>query len=204
MHRMTLLCTIFLLSVALPLMAHPQQQESLGDLARQIRNQKDKDKDAKKASKVFTNDNLPEAKPGEAVSSPPGPVDSTPAKPDQTASKPATPPPAEETGSKKPETPDDKAHDRDYWQGKFKAARQDLARAKNLEQLAEDELNLLQLQQAREIDPTAKADLTAKVQAKQSEVDVNKATTQAAQKDLDDLEKDFKDSGAPDDWSQTN
>jgi len=204
MHRMTLLCTIFLLSVALPLMAHPQQQESLGDLARQIRNQKDKDKDAKKASKVFTNDNLPEAKPGEAVSSPPGPVDTTPAKPGQTDSKPATPPPAEETGGKKPESPDGKAHDRDYWQGKFKAARQDLARAKSQQQLSEDELNLLQIQQAREIDPTAKADLTAKVQAKQSEVDTNKAAVDAAQKALDDLQQDFKDSGAPDDWSKTD
>ena len=78
-----------------------------------------------------------------------------------------------------------------------------MAKAKEQQQLAEDELNLLQIQQAREMDPNAKADLTAKVQAKQSEVDVNKATTAAAQKALDDLEKDFKDSGAPDDWSQT-
>ena len=73
-----------------------------------------------------------------------------------------------------------------------------------MQQLSEDELNLLQIQQAREIDPAVKADLAAKVQAKQSEVDVNKATTEAAQKALDDLEKEFKDSGAPDDWSQTD
>jgi hypothetical protein len=203
MRRITLLFTVFLLSVALPLVARPQQQESLGDVARQIRNQKDKDKDAKKAVKVFTNDNLPAAKPGEAVSSPPATADN-PAKPDETTSKPATPPPAEGTGSKKPESPDDKLHDRDYWQGKFKAARQDLANAKSRQQLAEDELNLLQIQQVREIDPTTKADLTTKVQNKQSEVDVNKATTDAAQKNLDDLVKEFKDSGAPDDWSKTD
>jgi hypothetical protein len=54
------------------------------------------------------------------------------------------------------------------------------------------------------LDPNAKADLTAKVQDKQSEVDVNRATTEAAQKALDDLEKAFQDSGAPDDWSQTD
>jgi len=203
MRRITLLFTIIMLSVALPLIARPQQQESLGDVERQIRNQKDNDKDAKKATKVFTNDNLPEAKPGEAISSSPAPP-ASPSTPAESTSKPATAPPSEETGSKKPESPDDKVHDRDYWQGKFRAARQDLAKAKTLQQLAEDELNLLQLQQAREIDPTAKADLTAKVQAKQSEVDTNKATVNAAQKDLDDLEKDFKDSGAPDDWSQTD
>jgi hypothetical protein len=61
----------------------------------------------------------------------------------------------------------------------------------------------LQIQQVREIDPDLKAQLTAKVQDKQSEVDVNKATTEAAQKALDDVEKAFQDSGAPEDWNQT-
>jgi len=79
-----------------------------------------------------------------------------------------------------------------------------LAKAKELQQLSEDELNLLQIQQVREIDPVAKADLTAKVQAKQSEVGLNTAATDAAQNALDDLEKEFKASGAPDDWSQTD
>jgi hypothetical protein len=203
MRRITLLFAVLILIAALPVAAQPQQQESLGDVARQIRNQKDKDKDARKATKVFTNDNLPAPKPGEAISSSPA-TPANPAKPDETTSKPATPPPSEETGSKKPESGDDKLHDKDYWQGKFKAARQDLANAKSRQQLGEDELNLLQIQQAREIDPSAKADLTTKVQNKQSEVDVNKATTDAAQKTLDDLEQEFKDSGAPADWSQAN
>ena len=79
-----------------------------------------------------------------------------------------------------------------------------MAKAKELQQLSEDELNLLQIQQVRELDSMAKQDLTAKVQAKQSEVDVNKATTDAAQKALNHLDKEFKDSGAPDDWSQTD
>ena len=42
------------------------------------------------------------------------------------------------------------------------------------------------------------------MQAKQSEVDVNKDATDAAQERLDELEKEFKESGAPDDWSQTD
>jgi hypothetical protein len=200
MRRTTLLFTILLLSAVLPLAAQPPQQESLGDLARQLREQHDKD--AKKATKIFTNDNLPAPKPGEAISSSPAPPENPPT-PAPTTSKPATPPSSEETSSKPPESPEDKVKTRDYWQGKFKAARQDVAKAKEQQQLGEDELNLLQIQQVREIDPALKADLTAKVQAKQSEVDVNKATTDAAQKTLDDLEKLFKDSGAPEDWSQT-
>jgi ribosome-binding protein aMBF1 (putative translation factor) len=197
---MTLLFTILTLSVGLPLAVQPQQQESLGDVARQLRQQHDKD--AKKAAKVFTNDNLPEPKFGEAVSSSPGPPEN-PAAPAPTTSKPASAAPSEETGSKPPAPPEDKVKTRDYWQAKFKAARQDLAKAKELQQLSEDELNLLQIQQARELDTMAKEGLTAKVQAKQSEVDIIKATTDAAQKALDDLEKIFKDSGAPEDWSQT-
>jgi hypothetical protein len=79
-----------------------------------------------------------------------------------------------------------------------------LAKAKELQQLSEDELNLLQIQQVREIDPAVKANLTEQVQAKQSEVDVSKAATDAAQKALENLEKEFKASGAPDDWNQTD
>jgi type IV secretory pathway VirB10-like protein len=200
MQKIILLFTILALSAALPLIAQPQQQESLGDLARQLREQHDKD--AKRATKVFTNDNLPEPKPGETISSSPAPPESpsTPA----TTSQPATPPPSQETSGKPPESSGDKAKTKDYWQGKFKAARQDVAKAKEQQQLAEDELNLLQIQQAREIDPNTKADLTSKIQAKQSEIDTNKTATEAAQKALDDLEKDFKDSGAPDDWSHTD
>jgi len=72
-----------------------------------------------------------------------------------------------------------------------------------MQQLSEDELNLLEIQQTQEIDPGAKAEFADKIQAKQAEVDANKANIEAAQKALDDLEKEFKASGAPDDWSQT-
>ena len=202
MGRTMLPLTIFLLSVAVPLLARPQQQESLGDLARQLRAQKETE--TRKATKVYTNDNLPAPRPGEALNSlPPAPEDKpNPRQP--SLAKPAPAPSSEETGSKQSESPEDSAKTRDEWQEKFKAARQDLAKAKEQQQLSEDELNLLQIQQVREIDPAAKADLTAQVQAKQSEVDVNKGATDAAQKALDDLEKEFKASGAPDDWSQTD
>ena len=201
MSRNTLLLTLLLLSVALPVFAHPQQGESLGDVARQLREQKENN--PRKATKVFTNDNLPEPKPGEAISSLPLPPE-PPSSPSKSAVKPSGPPSTEETGDKPHESEEDKVKTRDYWQDRFKAARRDVAKAKELQQLSEDELNLLQIQQVRELDSMAKQDLTAKVQAKQSEVDVNKATTDAAQKALNHLDKEFKDSCAPDDWSQTD
>ncbi len=198
MHRKILLCAIAGLMGALPLAAQaqqppsgtqtqvqsPAQTPSLGDLAKQLRAQQEKN--GKKAVRVFTNDNLPAPNPNEAVNSP-APSDA--ASSDADASKPVA----------KPDM-----HTRDYWQGKFKSARQDLAQAKEQQQLSEDELNLLQIQQIRELDSNAKADLTAKVQAKQSQVDANKTATEAAQKTLDDLTKEFKESGAPDDWSVTD
>ena len=188
MRKTTLIFAILVFWTSLPLYAQTAQQESLGDLARQARAQQDKN--PKKATKVFTNDNLPAPKFGEAVSSSPAPPESKAGTTPDTENKPA-------------ETKSEGMHTQEYWQQKFKAARQDLARAKEAEQLSDDELNLLQIQQVRELDSNAKADLTARVQAKQSEVNVNKATTEAAQKTLDDLEKTFKDSGAPEDWSKT-
>jgi hypothetical protein len=204
MSRNILIVAILILSGAWSLSAQPQQEESLADLARQVREQRDKD--ANKAAKVFTNDNLPAAKAGEPVNSgPPAPSTTL-----ETASKSAAvaPPPSSQPTGSQSESPEDKSDDklktRDYWQEKFKSARRDLAKAKEAQELSDDELNLLQIQQVREIDPAIKADLTTKVQAKQSEVDVNKAATEAAQKDLDDLDKAFKESGAPDDWSKTD
>ena len=79
-----------------------------------------------------------------------------------------------------------------------------MARAKEHQQLTEDELYLLQIQQVRELNSMAKEDLNTRVQAKQSEVEVNKTATEAAQKALSELDDRFKDSGAPDDWSQTD
>jgi hypothetical protein len=63
---------------------------------------------------------------------------------------------------------------------------------------------LLQIQQARELSPDAKSDLDAQVKAKSAEVESKRAQTAKAQKALEDLEKDFKESGAPEDWSKTD
>lgn len=91
---------------------------------------------------------------------------------------------------------------KDYWQIKFKSARARLASAKEQQQLAEDELNLLQIQQVRALDSNLKAELTDRINAKEVEVEKKRAAADAAQKALDELQKEFKDSGALDEWSQ--
>jgi hypothetical protein len=194
------------LSMALPIFAEPQQ-ESLGDLARQLRAQREKE--AKKPVRVITNDNLPPRPAGgEGLTAASG-ISETPAGGEKANPTPPTTKtasaesPREKTGTE-PESPDSKVKTRDYWQAKFTAARQALARAKEEQQLAEDELNLLQIQEARELDPMAKQDLGDKIQAKQSEVEGKRAAREKVQKALDELEQEFNASGAPEDWSQTD
>jgi hypothetical protein len=181
--------------------------QSLGDLARQEREKRAKE--AKKPVRVITDEDLPprpaaEAKPTAPSSESaeqPGeqPAEQAAEQPPATPSEEASaPPPAEEA------KPEDKQKTRDYWQGRFKAARQRVADAEELQRLAEDELSLLQIQQARELSLDAKSDLDAQVKAKSAEVDDKRAQTAKAQKALEDLEKEFKESGAPEDWSKTD
>ena len=205
MKKATLWLAIVALSVVLPAAAQSPPEESLGTLARQLRQQRDEG--AKKAAKVFTNDNLPAPTSWEPVNSqvgpPPPPENSTVASANSPkANSSAAPGESPKIGNHEPESPPAGVGTREYWQARFKAARQDVANAQKAQQLVEDELNLLQLQQAREIDPDAKAEFTTRVEAKQSEVDRAKAATEAAQKVLADIEDKFKESGAPEEWSQ--
>ena len=195
----------------LMLMASLTAAQSLGDVARQERQKRAKE--TKKPLKVVTNDDFPapppaeeakpaaassasEATPAESAEQPAAQPTEQPAA--QTAAEEAAPPSAEE------QKPEDKQKTRDYWQGRFRAAKQRIADAEELQRLAEDELSLLQIQQARELSPDGQADLEARVKAKNAELETRRATTAKARKALEDLEKEFKDSGAPTDWSKTD
>jgi hypothetical protein len=101
------------------------------------------------------------------------------------------------------EKPEDKRRTKEYWQARFKSARAHLADAKEHQQLAEDELNLLQIQDARALDPNVKTELAAKIKAKEGEVSEGQAATEEAKKALENLQKEFQASGAPDEWSET-
>jgi hypothetical protein len=195
---------LLLLTLTLGFPVWAGAQESLGDIAR--KQQEERAKASKKAVKVYTNENLPARPPGEGPTASSG-LSSTPAQGPSTAESSGQQP---ATGTA--ETPkqtgtegsaEDKMKTKDYWQGKFKAARAELAKAEEEQQVVEDELNLLQIQQARELDPTAQNEVNGKVDARKAEAESKRATTAKARQALDDLTKEFNDSGAPEDWSKT-
>jgi hypothetical protein len=193
---------------SLPLLAAPQQ--SLGDLARQLRQQQLKR--GVKATKVYTNDNLPARNPDEGRAATSGASSipaATPTEQGQAegeslqAAQPSSKAAESGQATSQSEKPEDKTKTREYWQARFKSARAQLADAKERQQLAEDELNLLQIQDTRALDPSVKTELAAKIKAKEDEVSQKRAATVAAQKALEDLQNEFLASGAPDEWSET-
>jgi hypothetical protein len=193
---------------SLPLLGAPQQ--SLGDLARQLRQQQLKA--GLKTSKVYTNDNLPARKPDEGRAAASGASSTPAATPSEQAQAESESRQAAKQTSQAPETgqaatksekPEEKNETKEYWQARFKSARAQLADAQERQQLAEDELNLLQIQDARELDPNRKTELTGKIKAKEDEVSQRRAATEEAQKTLENLQNEFKASGAPDEWSET-
>jgi outer membrane biosynthesis protein TonB len=197
--------TLILAAIGL-MLASLAAAQSLGDLARQERAKRAKE--AKKPVRVLTNEDFPapppaeEAIPAESAAPEPGkqPAEQAGAEPTEQVAAPSQ----ETSAAPERPRPEDKQKTRQYWQGRFRAAKQRVADAEELERLTEDELSLLQIQQARELSPDAKADLDAQVNAKNSELETRRATTAKARKALEDLEKQFKDSGAPDDWSKTD
>ena len=185
--------------------------QSLGDVARQERQKRAKE--TKKPVKVITSDDFPAPPPAEEAkpAAPSSASEETPAESaEQPAAQPTEQPAAQTTAEEaappaaEEAKPEHKQKTRDYWQGRFRAAKQRIVDAEELQRLAEDELSLLQIQQARELSPDGQADLEARVKAKNAELETRRATTAKARKALENLEKEFKESGAPTDWSKTD
>ncbi len=205
------------LAVVMTFLAAAAGAQSLGEIARKMK--AERAKEGEKATKVYTNENIPHvpsiqpsnagsseaAGSGEANSQPKSsnPAISLAEKASQSgSSEAASTNSAEEQTSGQPA--EDKKKTKEYWQAHFKQDRQALALAKEHQQLDENELNLLELQEARELDPSKKADLESQIKTKQADVATRQAETAAAQNKLDELEKAFKASGAPEDWSKTD
>jgi len=171
--------------------------QDLGDLARQEKAKRAKQ--TKKPAKVFTNDNMPARPPGE---SPTAAAYISPEVP------PGQAPPANVPIPGAPEIKSDdkgaeKQGSKELWQSRFKGAKQQIAAAEDSQRLSEDELSLLQIQQAREFDPDTLRDLEAKIKDKTADVEAKRAQTDKTKKALEALEKEFKESGAPADWGKT-
>lgn len=89
-----------------------------------------------------------------------------------------------------------------YWRLRFKAARGDLAKAQEQQKLAEDEVTLLQSQQAHEMASGSASAFDSQISAKQSEAASKRAAVEQAQRDLEALEQELKESGSPRAWSE--
>ena len=91
---------------------------------------------------------------------------------------------------------------KEYWQARFKAARAALSYAKEEQAVVEDEIQLLRIQQARELNPDRSRELDSKINASTVELESKRAATEKAQAALDEIEKELKKSGVPQDWIQ--
>ncbi len=167
----------------IPQVATPQ---SLGETARKLR--KEREEHPPQNVPLYTNDNIPKTA---EVTTAPAPK----AKAAQPGKAPAGP------AAKAPEKQkESKAKTREYWQARFRVARSILTRAREEQQLAENQLSLLQIQQIRELDPKRSRELKQKVNEKEAELQARRKATEKAQAALDKLKEEFKTSGAPQDW----
>lgn len=206
----TKILVIVLAGFFLSLSASVLSAQSLGELARQ---EKAKRQSQPKAQKVYTNDNLPKAtameSSGGMTTSAPSPAAETGATETGASEAPAegaagaasaaasTPPASGESQEAKP---DDKKKTKEYWEAQFRQAYAAVDRAEEELSLANDELTLAQMNQARELDPQKKAQLDQEVSTKLDAADAKRAAAEKAKQALEDLKAQFKESGAPEDW----
>lgn len=170
--------------------------QSLGEVARQCRKEREaREKNGEAPVKVFTNDDIDKMPPIAILES----SSQTPSSPETRLSAPSQPSEAATSPSGN-ERKGEKS--KEFWQARFKVARTRLAHAKEEEGLVEDELRLLQIQQARELSPNRSRKLNGKIDATTIELDAKRAAAKKAQEAMAQLEKEFKDSGAPKDWVQ--
>jgi hypothetical protein len=183
-HRRRL---IVFLGASLLLIPKVAPSQSLGEVARELR--QERAKHPAKAVKVYTNDNIVKSETGPLSSAETAPAA---AEAGETKISPA-PQPLEQQTKNAIKT-------KEYWQARFSAARAVLSRAKEEQRLVEDELSLLQIQRVRELDPNRSKELRIRVNEKADELKTKREATEKAQKALNDLKKEFKQSGAPEDW----
>jgi hypothetical protein len=175
--------------------------QSLAEIARQERA---KQASQPKAVKVYTNDSIPRST-GMQETAPTSPqavsTEASPKTPETSAAQPeSATTPASGKAAEPEKQAEDKIKTKEYWQGKFSTAKADLDRADEELRLNQDELNLNQMNQARELDPNKKAVLDQEVTAKQAEVASKQEAYDKAKRAMDEVKKEFDESGAPSDW----
>ena len=187
----------FLIALVLVCGVSLARAQSLGDVARATRENRQKVMQ-QKSVRTWSNDNIPKAPPSSGPTAAAG-MSAEPPPPAQTT-------PAIETPGESSAPADagaDKKKSREYWQQQFKSAREKFAADDEQQRLSEDELSLLQIQQARELTPETQTQLESSIKAKTADVEAKRAQAAKTKKALDDVEKEFRASGAPPDWAKT-
>jgi hypothetical protein len=167
--------------------------QSLGDFARK---QKAKQASQPKAAKVFTNEDMPKTtslQPSESAAAGESASEAAP-----TAEGNASAESGEKTADES--KPDDKKKTKEYWQEQFKNAKADLDLAQEQSTLADDELGLAQSDAARTLNSNERDMADKNVAAKQATASDKRAALDKAKQAMEDLKKQFEESGAPADW----
>jgi hypothetical protein len=175
--------------------------QSLGEVARQVRKEREaRVKRGEVPVPVFTNDDIARMSPiailessQEGETKPPAPSQPPASTSSESTAAPAAAQPGKAGGEESEKS-------KEYRQARFKVARAALAQAKVEQTLMEDELRLLQIQQARELNPDRSRKLNGQIDASTVELETKRAATERARQALEKLDKEFKDSGAPQEW----
>jgi len=165
--------------------AQPSQQPSLADAARKAREQK---KDATKATKVFTNDNLPSNGSISTVG---------------TESAPAAEAAAQGTEGAPAATPAGATDEEKAWRDKFADLRRKLAQDQSDLEVMQRELGVLNLQNYNDPVKAMQQSLSRDdINKKTADIEAKKKQVAADQQAISDAEDDLRKSGGDSGWAR--
>lgn len=171
-----------------PLEARAQQPgQSVADAARKAREQK---KEAPKAVKVFTNDNIPGA--GSVSVIGPPPAESTAAAKDD-----------KDAGATSPKVVTPPAKDEKYWRELFAKVRKQIQQDQDDLAIMQRELAQLQVQYYPDPQKAMSQQYSqAEIKAKQDKIDAKQAEMTRLNQTLSDMEDDLRKSGGDPSWAR--
>jgi hypothetical protein len=176
----------FVFAVSISLAAGIVRAQDLSQLAKKTREQRMKVMQ-QKSVRIWNNDNLPKRPAGEGPTAAAG-MSVTPPPNYPGTMEPEAPPPPELQ-----ESPE--AADLDAMRAQIKQGRQNVKSLEERLRLAEDELSLLQVQQASELSPDTQTALATQIKDKNAAVSGLRQDIDKAKKETEKLEKDFKEQG---------
>ena len=167
--------------------------QSLGDIAKK---EEARRKDVKKASKVYTNDDL------HSDASAPAPAAPAPS-PQAGASGSGQVPPSASGEQPKAETPapaEDPKKTEGYWKDRLTKARDDLQRAQTFAEALQSRINALTTDFANRADPAQRAQVERDRQKSLAELDRVKKEIEANTKAITDIQEEGRKAGVPAGW----